>query len=118
MKDTNKFSTRVYLVGIFLALIADVLSSLFKIKSDTLWDIIDEVGRHFNIEEVNTIVLSNSHYLNRRIDRDVTKAIDDAKIEMDYKDPEIESEYTETVDGETALGGGMRIQTKTTPEKN
>lgn len=106
----KKSMKRRYIVGIFLALLVDLLHTFFKLDQKTLWALVDEVGRKFKIEDINTIILMNSKLLEARIDRDVTSAIDDAKIEMGHTDPEVTPPvFTETLEGETPLGGEMRL---------
>jgi hypothetical protein len=105
----SKSPKRIYIVGIFLALIADLLHSVLKVKKETLWDLIDDIGRSFNIEDINDVILANSKFLDRRIERDVDAALKDLKDQVDWKSVEIpEPVFTETLEGETPLGGEMR----------
>ena len=57
------------LIGFFLGFLVDFLHKRFKVSQETLWDLIDEIGREFKIEDINELVLSYSHLLERRIER-------------------------------------------------
>jgi len=107
----KKSMKRRYIVGIALGLLVDLLHRYLKVSQETLWALVDEIGREFDIEDINALILLNSKLLDSRIERDVTKAIDDVRIEMGYKDPEIlPVVFTETLEGETPLGGEMRLR--------
>ena len=113
----KKSMKRRYIVGIALGLLVDLLHRYLKVSQETLWALVDEIGREFNIDDINGLILLNSKLLDARIERDVTNAIEDAKIEMGYKDPEIlPVVFTETLEGETPLGGEMRLHLPTTDE--
>ena len=108
---------RRYIVGIALGLLVDLLHRHLKVSQETLWALVDEIGREFDIEDINALILLNSKLLDARIDRDVTKAIEDARMAMGYDDPEIlPVVFTETLEGETPLGGEMRLHLPTTDE--
>jgi len=105
----KKSPNRIYIVGAILALIADLLHTLLKVKKETLWDLIDDIGRTFKIEDVNDVILSNSKFLERRIERDVDAALKDYEKQVDLEKVEMpEPVFTETLEGETPLGGEMR----------
>ena len=107
----KKSMKRRYIVGIALGLLVDLLHRYLKVSQGTLWALVDEIGREFDIEDINALILLNSKLLDSRIERDVTKAIDDVRIEMGHKDPEIlPVVFTETLEGETPLGGEMRLR--------
>ena len=61
---------------------------------------------------------ANQNVLNQGKSRDSQQQIlQDARIEMGYKDPEIlPVVFTETLEGETPLGGEMRLHLPTTDE--
>jgi len=110
----KKSMKRRYIVGIALGLLVDLLHRYLKVSQETLWALVDEIGREFKIDDINGLILLNSRLLDARIERDVTDAIEDAKIEMGYKDPEIlPVVFTETLEGETPLGGEMRLHLPT-----
>lgn len=105
----KKSAKRLYIVGIVLALVADLLHSLLKVKKETLWDLIDDIGRQFKIEDINDVILSNSKFLDRRIERDVDDALKDLKDKVKWDEVEApQPTFTETLEGETPLGGEMR----------
>jgi hypothetical protein len=105
----KKSPKRIYIVGIVLALLADLLHSLLKVEKQTLWDLIDDIGRQFKIEDINDVIIRNSKYLDRRIERDVDKALNDYKTEVKWDEVETpQPTFTETLEGETPLGGEMR----------
>ena len=105
----KKSPKRIYIVGIVLALLADLLHSLLKVEKQTLWDLIDDIGRQFKIEDINDVIIRNSKFLDRRIERDVDKALNDYKNEVKWDEVETpQPTFTETLEGETPLGGEMR----------
>ena len=77
---------------------------------------VDEIGKELRIEDINELVLNSPELLQARIERELDGAIDDHLKETGHKDPEVESVFTETLKGETPLGGGMRIRGKWVPE--
>ena len=98
---------RCVIFGLVLGIIVDLLHKYAKISQQTLWDLIDEIGRTFKIEDINNLVLNNSQLLERRIERDIDNAIDDYLEET--KEPPVLPIFTEEKEGETALGGEMRL---------
>ena len=105
----KKSPKRIYIVGIVLALLADLLHSLLKVEKQTLWDLIDDIGRQFKIEDINDVIIRNSKFLDRRIERDVDKALNNYKTEVKWDEVETpQPTFTETLEGETPLGGEMR----------
>jgi hypothetical protein len=115
----NKSPKRIYIVGIVLALLADLLHSLLKVEKQTLWDLIDDIGRQFKIEDINDVIIRNSKFLDRRIERDVDKALNNYKTEVKWDEVETpQPTFTETLEGETPLGGEMRSTYTFMEEKN
>ena len=115
----KKSPKRIYIVGIVLALLADLLHSLLKVEKQTLWDLIDDIGRQFKIEDINDVIIRNSKFLDRRIERDVDKALNDYKNEVKWDEVETpQPTFTETLEGETPLGGEMRSTYTFMEEKN
>lgn len=113
----EKHPLHLHFVGIVLGLTVDVLYKYFKIPQEQLWDLIDEIGRHFNIEDINDLVLNSSQLLDRRIERDVTNAINDYKEQVE-SEPEVQSVFSEIKEGETPLGGELRRRGAWTFEEN
>ena len=115
----NKSPKRIYIVGIVLALLADLLHSLLKVEKQPLWDLIDDIGRQFKIEDINDVIIRNSKFLDRRIERDVDKALNNYKTEVKWDEVETpQPTFTETLEGETPLGGEMRSTYTFMEEKN
>lgn len=98
---------RFVVIGVVLGIIADLLSKYLKVPSQQIWDLIDEIGRTFKIEDINNLVLAHSKLLERRIERDVDSAIEDYLEET--KEPPVLPIFTEEEEGETDLGGEMRL---------
>ena len=100
-------TARFFIVGVVLGIIADLLHKYLKVPSEQIWDLIDEIGRQFKIEDINNLVLAHSQLLERRIERDVDGAIEDYLEET--KEPPVVPIFTEEKEGETELGGEMRL---------
>jgi len=98
----------VYITALFLNLAVSLLVRFLKVKPEQLWIIIDELGRKFRIKLINSVVLQSPELLDRRISRDVDKAINDYKDVVEWKEPKVRSTFSELEEGETPLGGEMR----------
>lgn len=98
----------LYVAAIFLSLAVNLISHYTKSDKKDLWAIIDEVGKHYHIGVINKLIISVPELLSGRVDREIDKAIEDynCMVELD----EVKPEYTEELEGETPLGGEMRIQ--------
>lgn len=106
------------IVGIVLSTIISVLSQCTKTSEDSLWDLLDEVQRKFFPGLIlNEFVIGDDKKLERRIKRDVDRAIDEAIPEynrfIEEDDKKFKQRYVEKApDGSEAqrlLGGEMRI---------
>lgn len=72
------------IIGIILSSIIAALSQCTGIHENNLWDILDEIQRrYFPQTIINEFVLKDPEKLNRRIQRDVDKAIHDVTLEYD-----------------------------------
>ena len=72
------------LVGIVLTTIITSLSQCSHIPEKNLWDLIDEIQRkYFPQTIINDFIIKSPEKLNRRIQRDVDKAIRDVTSEYD-----------------------------------
>ena len=100
-------TTRFVIVGVVLGIIADLLSKYLKVSDEQIWDLIDEIGRTFKISDINNLVLTHSKLLERRIERDVDEAVEDYL--EGTKEPPVTPIFTEEKEGETELGGEMRL---------
>jgi len=98
----------LYVTAIFLSLAVSLISHYTKADKKNLWRIIDEIGRQYRIRVINKLILSVPELLSGRIDNDVDNAIMEYNREVD--ESEITPIFTEVNEGETPLGGEMRIQ--------
>ncbi len=103
------------IVGIILTSIITALSQCTGISELKLWDLLDEIQRkHFPGTIINEFVIKDPEKLERRIKRDVDKAIDDYWETIGEKPAEVLPPiYSEKApDGSKAqelLGGEMRL---------
>ena len=98
----------LYVTAIFLSLAVSLISHYTKADKKNLWRIIDEIGRQYRIRVINKLIISVPELLSGRIDIDVDNAIMEYNREVD--ESEITPIFTEVDEGETPLGGEMRIQ--------
>ena len=98
----------VYITALFLNLAVSLLVKFLKLKPEQLWAIVDELGRTFHIKLINSVIIQSPELLDRRISRDVDKAIDEYKDVVEWEEPKVRSTFSETEKGETPLGGEMR----------
>jgi len=118
-KVSNK---TIITTGIVLSTLIAALSQCTGIHENNLWDILDEVQRkYFPQTTINRVIIQNPEKLNRRIQRDVNKAIDNVMPEYDriisdydrkYKQRYVEEKNNETVcytDECKSLAPPMRI---------
>lgn len=64
------------IVGSILSIIISLLSGYFKIDEKKIWELVDEIQRALHISIVNDIIITDPELLNRRVHRDVDRAID------------------------------------------
>ena len=100
----------LYVTAIFLSLAVNLISHYTKADKKNLWAIIDEIGKKYKIRLINKLIISVPELLSGRIDREIDKAIDEYNSVLELEEPEIKPIVTETVEGETPLGGEMRIR--------
>jgi hypothetical protein len=118
-KVSNK---TIITTGIVLSTLIAALSQCTGIHENNLWDILDEVQRkYFPQTTINRVIIQDLEKLNRRIQRDVNKAIDNVIPEYDriifdydrkYKPRYVEEQNDETVcytDECKSLAPPMRI---------
>ena len=106
------------IIGVVLSSVIAILSQCTGISENKIWDLLDEVQRkYFPQTMLNEFILNDPEKLERRIGRDVDRAIDDVtpeydRIISDY-DKKFKQKYVEKApDGSEAqrlLGGEMRI---------
>jgi hypothetical protein len=106
------------IIGIVLSSVIAVLSQCTGVSENGLWDLLDEVQRKYFPQTIlNEFILKDPEKLNRRIKRDVDRAIDEVTPEYDRIIQESNKRYKpryveKPPDGSEAqrlLGGEMRI---------
>ena len=113
---------QLIILSIVLSFIIAALSQCTKIPDHALWDLLDEVQRkYFPNGILNEIFIQDPEKLDRRINRDIDKAISDVIPEYDriisdydrkYKQRYVEEKNDESVcytDACKALAPPMRI---------
>ena len=106
------------IIGIILSSIIAALSQCTGVSEDGLWDLLDEIQRkYFPGTILNEFVIKDDKKLERRIKRDVDRAIDEITPEYDriisesnkkYKPKYVEKE-PDGSEAQRLLGGEMRI---------
>lgn len=109
------------IIGIVLSSIITVLSQCTGVSENNIWDLFDEIQRrYFPQTIINDFIIKDPEKLDRRIKRDVDRAIEEVIPEYDRiiqkEDEQYQPRYIEkpvnpeTQKGEAALlGGEMRI---------
>jgi hypothetical protein len=106
------------IIGIILSSIIAALSQCTGVSQDGLWDLLDEIQRKYFPQTIlNEFILKDPEKLNRRVQRDVDRAIDEAIPEynrlIEESNKKYKPKYVEKPpDGSEAqklLGGEMRI---------
>ena len=104
------------IIGIVLSSLIAALSQCTGASQDGLWDLLDEIQRKYFPQTIlNEFVIKDPAKLERRIKRDVDRAIDEVTPEYDriIRESIKKSRYVEKApDGSEAqrlLGGEMRI---------
>jgi len=104
------------IIGIVLSSIIAALSQCTGVSESGLWDLLDEVQRkYFPGTILNEFVIKDPEKLNRRIKRDVDRAIDEVTPEYDriinatIKKPKYVEKAPDGSEAQKLLGGEMRI---------
>ena len=103
------------IIGIVLSSIIATLSQCTGISQNNIWDLLDEVQRkYFPGTILNEFVIKDPEKLDRRIHRDVDRAIDDYWTQSGLSKAEVSKpRYSEKPpDGsyaQSVLGGEMRL---------
>jgi len=107
---------QIILISVILSGIVATLSQCTGVSSEGLWDLLDEVQRSlFPGTVINDVLLKDPNIINRRVERDVDKAIREyERLTKDSEPPKIPlPRFIEKApDGSEAqrlLGGEMRI---------
>lgn len=76
--NLSKKQKQLIFVSIITSGLIATLSQCTKISEDSLWDLFDEIQRKFFPQTIfNELILKDQEKLNRRVERDVDKAIRD-----------------------------------------
>ena len=110
------------IIGIVLSTIIAVLSQCTGVSKNGLWDLLDEIQRKYLPQTIlNEFILKDPEKLDRRVKRDVNKAIENVTPEYDriireadqkYSPKYLEKPVDESVcytDECKSLGGEMRL---------
>ena len=82
------------IIGIILSSIIAALSQCTGVSENGLWDLLDEVQRKYFPQTIlNEFILKDSEKLNRRIERDVDRAINEAIPEYNRFIEEADKKY-------------------------
>ena len=85
---------QLIIVGIILSTLIAALSQCSKISENALWDLLDEIQREFFPQTIiNEVILKDPDKINRRVERDVTKAIEKVTPEYDRIIQEADKKY-------------------------
>jgi hypothetical protein len=88
--DIKKYA----IVGVALSSTIAMLSQCTRINENTLWDLLDEIQRrYFPQTIINDFIIKDPEKLNRRIQRDVDRAIQDVTPEYDRIIREADRKY-------------------------
>jgi hypothetical protein len=104
------------IIGIVLSSLIAALSQCTGVSQDGLWDLLDEMQRRYFPQTIlNEFILKDPEKLNRRIKRDVDRAIDEVTPEYDRiiqqatRKPKYVEKPPDGSEAQRLLGGEMRI---------
>ena len=104
------------IIGVVLSAVIGILSQCTGVSENGLWDLLDEVQRKYFPQTIlNEFVIKDPAKLERRIKRDVDRAIDEATPEYDriirdsIKKPKYVEKAPDGSEAQRLLGGEMRI---------
>ena len=100
----------LYVAAIFLSLVVNLISHYTKADKKNLWHIIDEIGKQYRIRVINKLIISVPELLSGRINSEIDKAIIEYNSEVKIEDSTLIPIFSEDNEGDTPLGGEMRIQ--------
>jgi len=115
-KKTDK--KQLIILGVILSSIIAALSQCTGVSENGLWDLLDEIQRKYFPQGIlNELILQDPNQVKRRVERDVTRAIDEVTPEYDRIISDYNKRYRpkyveKAPDGSEAqrlLGGEMRI---------
>ena len=115
-KKTDK--KQLLIIGVVLSSLIAALSQCTGVSENGLWDLLDEIQRKYFPQGIlNELILQDPNQVKRRVERDVTRAIDDVTPEYDriisdyakrYK-PKYVEKAPDGSEAQKLLGGEMRI---------
>ena len=109
---------QLIVLSIVLSSIIAALSQCTGVSENGLWDLLDEIQRkYFPNSILNELILQDPHAIERRVKRDVDRALDEVTPEYDriieesnkrYK-PKYVEKAPDNSEAQKLLGGEMRI---------
>jgi len=116
-KKTDK--KQLLIVGLVLSSIIAALSQCTGVSENGLWDLLDEIQRKYFPQGIlNELILQDPNQVKRRVERDVTRAIDDYVKKSGLKESGVDKpRYVDGINDESmcytgeckALAPPMRI---------
>jgi len=107
---------QIILISVVLSGIVATLSQCTGVSSERLWDLLDEAQRTFFPQTIiNDVLLQDPRIIERRVERDVDKAIRDyERLTKDSEPPRVPlprliEKAPDDSEAQRLLGGEMRI---------
>ena len=107
---------QIILISVVLSGIVATLSQCTGVSSERLWDVLDEVQRTlFPGTVINDVLLKDPNIINRRVERDVDKAIREyERLTRESEPPRVplprlSEKAPDGSEAQRLLGGEMRI---------
>jgi len=107
---------QLIIVSIVVSTIIATLSQCTGVSENGLWDLLDEIQRKYFPQTIlNELILKDPDKVKRRVERDVTKSIDEVTPEYDriiresIKKPKYVEKAPDGSEAQRLLGGEMRI---------
>ena len=81
------------IIGTVLSAIITSFAACTKLSESQIWDLLDEIQRSLHINILNDFIINDSEKLDRRIKRDVDRAIENMSKEYDRIIAESDKKY-------------------------
>ena len=81
------------IIGTVLTVIISSFAACTKLNENQIWDLLDEIQRVFHISILNDFIITDPEKLDRRIKRDVDRAIDNITPEYNRIIEEYDKKY-------------------------
>jgi hypothetical protein len=81
------------IIGTVLTVIISSFAACTKLNENQIWDLLDEIQRVFHISILNDFIITDPEKLDRRIKRDVDRAIDNVTPEYNRIIEEYDKKY-------------------------